>query len=116
MSSIVYLIMSMFVREKSRLKSELDDKHHLLQVERDKSERLLLNILPAPIADRLKDDQSTIADGYADATVMFADIVNFTRLSDELPPNEVVTLLNEVFSSFDALAEKYSPRKDQDHW
>ncbi|HQR51690.1 MAG TPA: adenylate/guanylate cyclase domain-containing protein [Burkholderiales bacterium] len=111
MSSIVYLIMSMFVREKSRLKSELDEKHHLLKEERDKSERLLLNILPAPIADRLKDDQSTIADGYADATVMFADIVNFTRLSDELPPSEVVTLLNEVFSSFDALAEKYHVEK-----
>jgi class 3 adenylate cyclase len=93
------------------LKSELDEKHHLLQVERDKSEKLLLNILPAPIADRLKDDQSTIADGYADATVMFADIVNFTRLSDELPPNQVVTLLNEVFSSFDALAEKYHLEK-----
>jgi class 3 adenylate cyclase len=111
MSSIVYLIMSMFVREKSRLKSDLDEKHHLLTVERDKSERLLLNILPAPIAERLKDDQSTIADGFADATVMFADIVNFTRLSDELPPSEMVTLLNEVFSQFDALAEKYRLEK-----
>jgi len=111
MSSIVYLIMSMFVREKSRLKLELDEKHHLLQVEQAKSEKLLLNVLPAPIAGRLKDDQSTIADGHADATVMFADIVNFTKLSGELPPSEIVTLLNEVFSSFDALAEKYQVEK-----
>ena len=111
MSSIVYLIMSMFVREKSRLKTVLDEQHHMLQGEKEKSEKLLLNILPAPIAERLKDDQSTIADGYADATVMFADIVNFTRLSDELPPSEIVTLLNEVFSSFDALADKYSLEK-----
>ncbi|MET0218016.1 MAG: adenylate/guanylate cyclase domain-containing protein [Burkholderiales bacterium] len=111
MSSIVYLIMSMFVREKSRLKTELDAQHNMLQVEKEKSEKLLLNILPAPIADRLKDDQSTIADGYADATVMFADIVNFTKLSDELPPSQMVTLLNEVFSSFDALAEKHQLEK-----
>jgi len=111
MSSIVYLIMSMFVREKSRLKAELDGQHKMLQVEKEKSENLLLNILPAPIAERLKDDQSTIADGYADATVMFADIVNFTRLSDELPPSQMVTMLNEVFSSFDALAEKHHLEK-----
>lgn len=111
MSSIVYIIMSMFVREKARLKAELDQHHQMVEVEKEKSERLLLNILPGPIAERLKDDQSTIADGFADATVMFADIVNFTRLSDELPPAQMVTLLNEVFSSFDALAEKYQLEK-----
>src|SRR4029077_652394 len=71
----------------------------------------LLNILPRPIAQRLKQQQSIIADGFADVTVMFADIINFTRLSEEMSPRLMVGLLNEVFSHFDQLAEKYGIEK-----
>jgi adenylate cyclase len=56
--------------------------HRLLQIEQDRSERLLLNILPGPIAERLKHSNQTIADGFADVTVMFVDIVNFTRVAE----------------------------------
>jgi class 3 adenylate cyclase len=70
-----------------------------------------LNVLPAPIAERLKQDPSVIADGIADCTVMFADITDFTRLADEMPPAEMVSLLNEVFSWCDLLAETYRLEK-----
>jgi len=69
-----------------------------------RSEELLLNILPPSIARRLKQDGGTIADGFSGVTVMFADIVGFTRLSARLPPERIVALLNELFCKFDDLA------------
>ena len=111
MSTIVYLLVVYFVREKDRLKSALDDQHRLLQIEQERSERLLLNVLPGHIAERLKRDPSVIADGIADCTVMFADITDFTRLSEEMPPRDMVALLNEIFSWFDMLAENYGLEK-----
>ena len=111
MSTIVYLLISYFVRQRDKLAERLDVQNKLLQVEQDKSERLLLNILPGPIATRLKEQHATIADGFADVTVMFADIINFTRMSEEMPPQFMVTMLNEVFSHFDGLAEKYGLEK-----
>ena len=89
----------------------LDEKHRLLQDEQERSERLLLNILPRPIADRLKRDQGVIADSFPEVTVLFADIVDFTRLSARISPSDLVALLNEVFSSFDLLAEKHGLEK-----
>ena len=79
--------------------------------EREKVERLLLNILPASIAKRLEQDQETIADSFEEATVLFADIVNFTNLSSEISPTELVNLLNEIFSRFDRLVERYGLEK-----
>ncbi len=111
MSTIVYLLVVYFVRQKDRLKEALDRQHALLQVEQDRSERLLLNVLPGHIAERLKRDPSVIADGLADCTVMFADLTDFTRLTEELPPRDMVAMLNQVFSWFDALAEKYDVEK-----
>ncbi|MCE2998652.1 MAG: adenylate/guanylate cyclase domain-containing protein [Betaproteobacteria bacterium] len=111
MSTIMYLLISFFVRQRDRLQATVDERNRLLRVEQEKSDALLLNILPAPIARRLKDSQGVIADGFADVTVMFADIVDFTRISAELPPQAVVELLNEVFSEFDALAERHGLEK-----
>jgi len=78
---------------------------------RRQSEQLLLKILPSPIADRLKQGNQTIADSFAQVTVLFADIVNFTALSANLSPRDLVALLNEIFSTFDALAEKHDLEK-----
>jgi class 3 adenylate cyclase len=75
------------------------------------SERLLLNILPGPVADRLKTGETTIADGYADATVLFADLVGFTPLAAELSPAETVGLLDRLFSAFDDLVERHGLEK-----
>ncbi|MGH8633944.1 MAG: adenylate/guanylate cyclase domain-containing protein [Burkholderiales bacterium] len=110
-STIVYFLISYFVNQRDKLQGRLDEQYKLLQAEQEKSERLLLNILPGPIAQRLKEEHTTIADGFSDVTVMFADIIDFTRLSGELPPKFMVALLNEVFSHFDQLAEKYGLEK-----
>lgn len=82
-----------------------------LEREREKSERLLLNILPHPVAQQLKQEQCTIAESFAEVTVLFADIVGFTQMSAEVPPVELVTLLNQIFSTFDHLAEDHGLEK-----
>lgn len=82
-----------------------------LRVEQERSERLLLNILPASIADQLKRNTQSIAYRFDEATILFADIVNFTELSAALPPTELVDLLNEIFSAFDHLAERHRLEK-----
>ena len=79
--------------------------------ERQRAETLLLNILPGPIAERLKRDTSAIADGFAEVTVLFADIAGFTPLASRLQPAELVGMLNQIFSEFDALAEKHGLEK-----
>ncbi len=84
---------------------------HQIRLEQERAERLLRNILPEPIAARLKQDQSTIADSFAEVTVLFADLVEFTPLSARISPTEVVELLNEVFSAFDVLAERHGLEK-----
>jgi len=76
-----------------------------LRMEQKKSERLLLNILPEQIAQRLKQDQQPIAEQFDEVSILFADIVGFTPLSSRLPAVELVNLLNEIFSNFDELAE-----------
>lgn len=91
--------------------NQLDDQNHMLQTEQAKSERLLLNVLPRPIAERLKQTDEVIADQFEEATVLFADIVNFTTLSASMPPQAVVSVLNEVFSLFDQLADKHGLEK-----
>jgi class 3 adenylate cyclase len=111
MSSIIYFLVRHFVVEMDKIKSQLDQQHQLLAEEQKKSERVLLNVLPSSIAQRLKDNQGLIADGHADVTVMFADLSNFTRLSEEFSPEQMVDLLNTIFSWFDAMTEKYKLEK-----
>lgn len=79
--------------------------------QRDRAEQLLLNILPGSIAERLKDGGGLIADHFPEATVLFADIVNFTELSADRPPAELVSFLNRVFSAFDQLANEFGLEK-----
>ncbi len=78
---------------------------------REKSERLLLNILPGAVATQLKDGAATIAEAHEDVTVLFVDICGFTRLSDGSGAAEVVQMLNQVFSAFDALVELHRVEK-----
>ena len=75
------------------------------------SERLLLNVLPGSVAERLKGGETTIADAYDDATVLFADLVGFTPLASSLSPAETVGLLDRLFSAFDRLAERHGLEK-----
>jgi adenylate cyclase len=111
MSSIIYFLVRHFVVEMDKINVQLDQQHQLLAEEQKKSERVLLNVLPNNIAQRLKDHQGLIADGHADVTVMFADLVNFTQLTESLSPEQMVGLLNTIFSGFDQLCEKYGVEK-----
>ena len=77
-----------------------------LRLEQEKSERLLLNVLPAPIAARLKQTEGVIADAFGEVTVLFADLVDFTRRSERISPEQVVQALNDLFSVFDRLAQQ----------
>jgi PAS domain S-box-containing protein len=79
--------------------------------ERERAEQLLLNILPGTIAQRLRRGEGLIADHYTEATVLFADIVDFTRFSANIAPQAVVKHLNVIFSEFDQLAESYELEK-----
>ena len=91
--------------------TERKSAQEALKFEQEQSEKLLLNILPKPIAERLKAQQTTIADNFAEVTVLFADIVGFTELSARMSPTELVKRLNVIFSHFDQLAEKYGVEK-----
>jgi class 3 adenylate cyclase len=90
----------------SYTQSELD-----LEEERKKNELLLHNILPVPIADRLKVSHDSIAEGFQSATILFADIVGFTTLAESKTPEEVIGILNEIFSEFDQLVEETNLEK-----
>ncbi|HKS38304.1 MAG TPA: adenylate/guanylate cyclase domain-containing protein [Verrucomicrobiae bacterium] len=91
--------------EKKRLRDQEQAYLEQLTAEREKSERLLLNVLPKSIADRLKQGETTIADSFPDVTVLFADLVDFTQMASRMPAGELVRALNEIFSKFDWLAE-----------
>jgi len=111
LSSIVYLLLRYFVMRKDAFQADLSRQHMLLHEAQQQSEQLLNTILPPKIAQRLKQEQTTIADGFADVTVMFADIVNFTVLAEEKSANELVSFLDAVFTRFDDLAEKHGVDK-----
>ncbi|MDP6934644.1 MAG: adenylate/guanylate cyclase domain-containing protein, partial [Myxococcota bacterium] len=96
----IVLVLDYFVLQLEKARKELQDEHERLQVEKARSERLLLNVLPAAIATRLKDENETIADDFHEVSVLFADIVGFTKLSAEVPARELIDLLNTIFSAF----------------
>jgi len=99
-----YFLLQYFVRERDRAAE-------MVAAERERSERLLLNVLPQPIAERLKAGESLIADGSPEVGVLFADIAGFTPLSATMAPKDMVQLLNEVFSIFDGLAADHGLEK-----
>lgn len=105
---------------RARIGSSLEKKHlrdrerealEALRIEKERSEQLLLNILPAPIVARLKSGETVIADHVSDVTILFADFVGFTELSSRLPAPDLVGVLGRVFSAFDSLALKFGVEK-----
>jgi adenylate cyclase len=95
----------------AELEERVQQRTAALQAEQEKSEQLLLNILPETIANQLKESHDAIAEHFDEVTILFADIVGFTNLSSRLTPIELVSLLNQMFSNFDALAEQYGLEK-----
>ncbi len=110
-SSMIYMLLRHSILEQQKIRGKLEDAYKMLTVEQARSERLLLNILPGPVAERLKNSDQTIADGFADVTVMFADIVNFTQVAEGMAPSQVFAMLNRIFSAFDELAEQFGLEK-----
>ncbi|MCB5187620.1 adenylate/guanylate cyclase domain-containing protein [Methylobacillus caricis] len=103
-ATILYIAMRYFQSQKSKAMEAL-------ALEQARSDQLLRSILPGAVADRLRGGNQRIADSHDAVTIMFADLVDFTRMSADLPPAEVVDLLNMVFLRFDQLAEKYGVEK-----
>jgi adenylate cyclase len=101
---ILYAVMRYFQSQKERTL-------HELSLEQARSEKLLLNILPKSIANRLKDNDMRIADSHEEVTILFADIVGFTKMTSNMPPAELVDLLSQLFSRFDRLADKHGLEK-----
>ena len=99
-----FVLVNHFVKEKDRAVE-------LLEREQVETERLLLNVLPAEIATELKANGRTEAQSFDSISILFADIVGFTRLSTKLSPKQTIELLNKVFSAFDDLAEQYGVEK-----
>lgn len=96
----IFGLLGLFAQQFSRAAEVAEEG---LQQQFDRAEALLHNILPQSIAERLKHSKGVIADGFAEATVMFADLAGFTHLSAQMPPEQLVRVLNDVFSAFDDL-------------
>jgi adenylate cyclase len=103
-ASIAFVLLATFAHQRNAALTAL-------RAEQEKSELLLVNILPSAIAERLKASGETIADHFDAASVVFADVVDFTPLSQRLPPAETVGILDRLFSQFDALVERHGLEK-----
>jgi adenylate cyclase len=103
-ASVAFALLASFAHQRNEALSAL-------QAEQERSERLLLNTLPGPIAQRLKVATETIADHFDAASILFADVVDFTPLSQRLPPAETVGILDHLFSHFDGLVERHGLEK-----
>jgi guanylate cyclase len=102
--SLIFTILALFAQQREAALAEAKTEH-------ERAENLLLNILPGSIAERLKGSPHTIADQFGAASVMFADVVDFTPRTRDMPPAEVVGLLDKLFGQFDALAERHGLEK-----
>ena len=102
--TMVFTLLALFAKQRQ-------DALRALQVAQDRAETLLLNVLPRSIADRLKADSQTIADQFSSASILFADVVDFTPFSERLAAAEVVGVLDHLFSHFDTLADRYGLEK-----
>lgn len=108
---LTFFVLRYFVNQNELVKEKLKEEQALLAAEREKSDNLLLNILPSPIAKRLKDGETVIADEHSEAVVLFADLVGFTNISQDINPDLLVKNLNKIFTYFDNLVEEFGLEK-----
>ena len=107
----ITLVISKLRQNSTELERRVIERTAELAEEKEKSESLLLNILPEQIAERLKQGHHQIAEGFAGVTILFADLVGFTLLSEKISPKELVILLNQIFSEFDRLSDRHGLEK-----
>jgi adenylate cyclase len=108
---LIFFALRYFVNQNDLVRKELKREQALLAIEREKSEALLLNMLPPAIAMRLKEGEHVIADEHYEASVLFADIVGFTNISQNISPVMLVENLNNIFTHFDKLVEQHGVEK-----
>src|SRR5688572_21836734 len=108
---LTFFVLRYFVNQTQLVKEQLKREQDLLAAEREKSEKLLLNILPVAIAKRLKEGETVIADEHPDAAVLFADIVGFTNTTQNISAPMLIENLNKIFTHFDSLVEKHELEK-----
>lgn len=108
---LIFFALRYFVNQNDLVKKQLKHEQTMLAMEREKSEALLLNILPPAIATRLKEGEHVIADEYSEVSVLFADIVGFTNISQNISPVMLVENLNNIFTHFDKLVEQNGVEK-----
>jgi class 3 adenylate cyclase len=104
-------VLTWLTREAFRRERVIEQQQHLIAVEQERSDALLRNVLPDVVAEQLKQSDELIADFFPEVTVLFADIVGFTELATEVPPRDLVRMLNEVFSEFDELTARRGAEK-----
>jgi adenylate cyclase len=102
--TMVFTLLALFAKQRQEALTDL-------RAAQEQAENLLLNVLPRPIAERLKAEPQTIADQFTSASILFADVVEFTPRTERLSPAEVVGILDHLFSHFDTLAERYGVEK-----
>jgi adenylate cyclase len=102
--TIVFTLLALFA-------NQLQQALTALRAAQEQADNLLLNVLPKSIAEKLKEQPQTIADQFSAASILFADVVDFTPRAEHLPPGEVVGMLDNLFSHFDTLAERYGLEK-----
>lgn len=103
-STTIVIVVRYFIAERERVLLAL-------RIEQERSERLLLNVLPPAVAERLKEQPAVIADSFDSVTVLFADIVGFTELATRAHAEQVVAVLNGLFSAFDEIADRHGVEK-----
>jgi class 3 adenylate cyclase len=107
----IAIIVFSFFKRKSKDNKMLRQLNEIIATEQAKSDSLLQNILPLPVANRLKEGENLIADHYNEASIVFIDIVEFTKLSSSIPAEQTITILNELFTILDNLCETYELEK-----
>lgn len=108
---LTFIVMRYFVNQNNLAKDQLKHEQTLLAAEREKSEKLLLNILPSSVAKRLKDGETVIANEHPEAAILFADIVGFTNVTQIVSPSILIENLNKIFTHFDRLVEEHGLEK-----
>lgn len=103
LASLIMLLIYNRYRIKKKSEAEIKAQNVVIQQERERSDQLLLNVLPLSIANRLKSGERHIADHYDNVSILFSDIVGFTKLSERIEPKNMVKILNELFSRYDRL-------------
>ena len=110
-STTAYALLQYFVRARERALAELANEHHALELEQAKSERLLLNVLPQPVAARLKEREGIIADDCSDVTVLFADIEGFHAAHRAALRGRVGLVARPLVARWDAVAADHGVEK-----